>query len=105
MGVVLGVLIGFAIAASLYAAVRLLTGPQRVISPERQAMQAALHEAMATLPHLRRGLSPHSAQTAAPHLRALTQAPAIALLDGSKVLAFDGDGSDHHAATAVARPM
>jgi len=98
VGVVLGVLIGFAIAASLYAAVRLLTGPQRVISPERQAMQAALHEAMATLPHLRKGLSPHSAQTAAPHLRALTQAPAIALLDGSKVLAFDGDGSDHHAA-------
>jgi two-component system LytT family sensor kinase len=89
-------LIGFAIAASLYAVFRLITGPQRVINPERQAMQAALHEAMATLPHLRKGLSPHRAQTAAPHLRALTQAPAIALLDGSKVLAFDGDGSDHH---------
>ena len=96
MGVVLGVLIGLAIAASIYAVFRLLTGPQRVISPERQAMQAALHEAMATLPHLRKGLSPHSAQTAAPHLRALTQAPAIALLDGSKVLAFEGDGSGHH---------
>jgi two-component system LytT family sensor kinase len=89
-------LIGLAIAASIYAVFRLLTGPQRVISPERQAMQAALHEAMATLPHLRKGLSPHSAQTAAPHLRALTQAPAIALLDGSKVLAFEGDGSGHH---------
>jgi two-component system, LytTR family, sensor kinase len=96
VGVVLGVLIGFAIAASLYAVFRLLSGPHRVISPERQAMQAALHEAMATLPQLRKGLSPHSAAAAAPHLRALTQAPAIALLDGSKVLAFEGDGADHH---------
>ena len=65
----LGVLIGLAIAASLYAVVRLLSGPHRVISPERQAMQAALHEAMATLPHLRKGLSPESALAAAPHLR------------------------------------
>ena len=97
MGVVLGVLIGFAIAASLYAVLRLLSGPHEVISPERRAMQAALHEAMATLPQLRKGLSAVSAAAAAPHLRALTQAPAIALLDGSKVLAFEGDGSDHHA--------
>jgi two-component system, LytTR family, sensor kinase len=96
VGVVLGVLIGLAIAASVYAVVRLLSGPHRVISPERQAMQAALHEAMATLPHLRKGLSAESALAAAPHLRALTQAPAIALLDGAKVLAFEGDGSGHH---------
>jgi two-component system LytT family sensor kinase len=97
MGVLLGVLIGFAIAASLYAALRLLSGPRRVISPERQAMQAALHEAMATLPQLRKGLTLQSAQTSAPHLRALTQAPAIALLSGGgSVLAFDGDGRDHH---------
>ncbi|HKN94164.1 MAG TPA: histidine kinase [Thermoleophilaceae bacterium] len=96
MGVALGVLIGFAIATSLFAVLRLLRGPHRVISPEQQAMQAALHEAMATLPHLRKGLSAESAAPAAPHLRALTQAPAIALLDGARVLAFDGDAADHH---------
>ncbi|HEY7633888.1 MAG TPA: histidine kinase [Thermoleophilaceae bacterium] len=96
MAVALGVLIGFAIATSLFAALRLLSGPRRVISPERQAMQAALHEAMATLPHLRKGLTLQSAQTSAPHLRALTQAPAIALLSGGSVIAFDGDGADHH---------
>jgi two-component system, LytTR family, sensor kinase len=96
MGVALGVLIGFAIAASLFAVIRLLRGPHRVISPEQQAMQAALHQAMATLPHLRKGLSAESAAPAAPHLRALTQAPAIALLDGAKVLAFDGYGANHH---------
>jgi two-component system LytT family sensor kinase len=97
MGVALGIVVGFGVAASLFALSRLLSGPRRVISPERQAMQAALHAAMATLPHLRKGLSPHSAQTAVPHLRALIQAPAIALLDGGgQVLAFEGAGSDHH---------
>ncbi len=101
MGVALGVIVGFALAASMYAAARLLSGPRRVISPERQAMQAALHEAMATLPQLRKGLSMQSAQTSAPHLRALTQAPAIALLDaGGQVLAFEGLGSHHHRAGA-----
>ena len=60
MGVALGVIVGFALAASMYAAARLLSGPRRVISPERQAMQAALHAAMATLPQLRRGLSMQS---------------------------------------------
>ena len=97
MGVALGIVVGFGVAASLFAVVRLLNGPRGVISPERQAMQAALHAAMATLPHLRKGLSAHSAQTAVPHLRALTQAPAIALLDrGGQVLAFEGAGSEHH---------
>ncbi|HXD60153.1 MAG TPA: histidine kinase [Thermoleophilaceae bacterium] len=102
MGVALGVVVGFGVAASIFAAARLLSGPRRVISPERQAMQAALHAAMGTLPHLRKGLSPQSAQTAAPHLRALTQAPAIALLDASgQLLAFEGDGSDHHRRGAI----
>jgi two-component system LytT family sensor kinase len=96
MGVGLGVLVGLAIAASLLAAARLLSGPRRVISPEGQAMQAALHAAMATLPHLRTGFTAASAQAAAPHLRSLTQAPAIALLDPVQVLAFEGDGADHH---------
>lgn len=96
MQVTLGVVVGLAIAASLFAALRLLRGPRPVISPERQAMQAALHAAMATLPHLRKGLGVDSAQHAAPHLRALIQAPAIAVLDRNQVLAFDGAGADHH---------
>ena len=54
--VFLGVLLGWAIAASLVAAVRLLR-PPRVISGEVRAMQKALHAATVMLPHLRRGLS------------------------------------------------
>jgi two-component system LytT family sensor kinase len=93
--VVLGVLLGWAIAASLIAAVRLLR-PPRVISSEGRAMQEALHAATATLPELRQGLSADSAAKTVGHLRTLTQAVAVALADGKTVLAFEGEGSDHH---------
>ena len=96
MDVVLGVLIGLGLAASAWAASRLVSGPRRVLSPEGVAMQAALHAATATLPHLRRGLSPESAREAIGHLRALLQAPAVALADREVILAYDGVGSDHH---------
>ncbi len=61
-------------------------------------MQAALHAATATLPDLRRGLSAETAGRAAPHLLELTQAAAIALTDGGRLLAFVGAGDDHHRA-------
>jgi two-component system LytT family sensor kinase len=95
--VVLGVVLGWAIAASIVAAVRLLR-PPRVISGEVRAMQTALHAATVMLPHLRRGLSQESAGRAVIHLRTLTQASAVALGDRDQILAFDGLGHDHHAA-------
>jgi len=91
------VLLGWAIAASVFAAMRLLR-PARVVSGEVQAIQTALHAATATLPHLRRGLSDDTAAKAVPNLRTLTQASAVALADRSSLLAFDGVGSDHHTA-------
>jgi two-component system, LytTR family, sensor kinase len=94
--VVLGVFIGLGLAASGWGAVRLLAGPRRVLSPEGHAMQAALHAATSTLPHLRRGLGRESAGRAIGHLRALLQAPAVALADREALLAFDGVGDDHH---------
>jgi two-component system LytT family sensor kinase len=57
-------------------------------------MQSALHAATSTLPHLRRGLSPRTAEDAVPHLRALTGAAAIALADTRAVLAIDGEGRE-----------
>jgi two-component system, LytTR family, sensor kinase len=57
-------------------------------------MQSALHAATATLPHLRRGLSPSSAAAAVPHLRELTGAASVALADTRTVLAIDGDGGE-----------
>ena len=73
MEVILGVLLGWAIAASVVAGFRLIR-PPRVISDEQRAMQEALHAATATLPHLRRGLSADSAAKTVGHLRTLTQA-------------------------------
>jgi two-component system LytT family sensor kinase len=58
------------------------------------AMQAALHAATSTLPHLRRGLTARTAERAAPHLRALTGAAAVALADTGAVLAIDGEGRE-----------
>ena len=95
MDVALGVVVGLALAASAFAAFRLFTRP-RVINPERQAMHAGLHAAVATLPHLSKGLSTPTAQKAAPDLRALIQAPAIAVADRTRILAWDGDGPSRH---------
>ncbi len=104
MDVVLGVVIGWATAASLLAALRLLR-PARVISGEGRAMQTALHAATVMLPHLRRGLSEESAAKAVVHLRTLTQASAVALGDSERVLAFQGLGDDHHAAGDALIPV
>jgi two-component system, LytTR family, sensor kinase len=98
--VILGVLVGWAIAASVYAGLRLVR-PPRVISSEQRAMQEALHAATVTLPHLRRGLSAESAAVAVGPLRTLTQALAVALADGDAVLAFEGAGEDHHDAAEL----
>src|SRR5918998_399782 len=93
--VALGVLLGLALAASLAAGWRLVRAP-RVQDPSSDAMQGAVHAATSLLPHLRRGLGEASAPPAAPHLRVLTGASAVALADGERLLAFDGAGGDHH---------
>ncbi|HEX3615239.1 MAG TPA: histidine kinase [Solirubrobacteraceae bacterium] len=95
MGFFIGVVVGWAIAASVFAAIRLLR-PPRVISSEVRAMQTALHAANGMLPDLRRGLSEDSARKVTEHLRTLTQASAVALGDRTHVLAFEGVGHDHH---------
>jgi len=93
--VFIGVVVGWAIAASVVAAIRLLR-PPRVISGEVRAMQTAVHAANVMLPDLRRGLSEESARRVMPHLQTLTQASAVALGDRAQVLAFEGLGHDHH---------
>jgi two-component system LytT family sensor kinase len=90
MELTLGALLVIAVAASAFAAGRLTSGPRRVLSPQREAMQVALYHASATLPQLRQGLTGESAARAAPHLRALTHAAAIAIMDGDGVLTVEG---------------
>jgi two-component system, LytTR family, sensor kinase len=94
MSPVLGVLIGIGIAAILAVAWKLARPRRAARTPEAVGMQSALHAATSTLPHLRRGLTPRSAGQAAPHLRALTGAAAIALADTRAVLAIDGEGRE-----------
>jgi two-component system, LytTR family, sensor kinase len=93
MEIALGALLGAVLVASLFAGLRLLSTPQGVLSGEGRAMQAALHAATATLPHLRRGLSESTAAKAVPHLRALTQASVLAIADRQRLLAVDGPGA------------
>ncbi len=93
MEIALGVAFGAIVVASLWAASRFIASPGTVLSEEGRAMRAALHAATATLPHLRRGLSPATAAQAVPHLRALTQSTALALADREALLALDGSGA------------
>ena len=96
MDVLIGFVLALVVVASAAAGYRLSSGPRRVLSPEGRAGQAALHAAAATLPHLRNGLGVESATHAAPRLRVLVDAPALAICDTERVLAFDGAGADHH---------
>jgi len=90
MEITLGLLLAAAVAGSAFAATRFLASPRTVLTDEGRAMQAALNAASATLPHLRRGLTTQTAQKAAPHLRALTQADLLAIADGNVLLAVEG---------------
>jgi two-component system LytT family sensor kinase len=87
---VLGVVLGAILAATLWAGSRFVASPGTVLSDEGHAMRAALHAATATLPHLRRGLRQATATKAVGHLRALTQGSVLALADRETLLAVDG---------------
>ena len=93
MDLALSVVLGIGIAALVLAVWRATRAPSTAGIPEA-AMQAALHAATTTLPHLRKGLTARNAERAVPHLRALTGAAAIALADTRAVLAIDGEGRD-----------
>src|SRR5437764_4885191 len=94
MDLLLGVVLGIGLAAILLTAWKAL-GPGRADeAAEALGTQSALHAAASTLPSLRRGLNPRSAEQAVPFLRALTRAAAIALADRRAVLAIDGEGRE-----------
>jgi two-component system LytT family sensor kinase len=95
MDLTLGVLLGTGLAAVLVvAAWGALRSPKTAPTPKAVGLQSALHAATSTLPHLRRGLSPRTAEAAVPHLLALTGAAAIALADTRAVLAIEGEGRE-----------
>lgn len=90
----LGAILGIGAVAIVVAWRRVVYGPREARTPEAAGMQSALHAATSTLPHLRRGLTPRSAEHAVPQLQALTGAAAIALADTRAVLAIVGEGRE-----------
>src|ERR1700694_1386788 len=94
MDLTVGVLFATGLAAIVAAAWIFIRSPRTAPRPRAVGMQSALHAATSTLPHLRRGLTPRTAEDAVPHLRALTGAAAIALADTRAVLAIDGEGRE-----------
>lgn len=58
--------------------------------------QKVLEIARLSLPHLKQGLNEASASATARLIMKLTDIDAVAITDGSKILAFEGVGSDHH---------
>ncbi len=89
----LGVLLGAGLVAVFLIAWRVHRA-RRAGGAEAAAMQAALHAATSTLPHLRRGLNARTAERSVAHLQALTGAAAIALADTRAVLAIEGEGRE-----------
>src|SRR4030088_2333309 len=94
MDLTLGVLLGTGLAATVAAAWIVIRSPRTAPRPRAVGMQSALHAATSTLPHLRRGLTPRTAQDAVPHVRAVAGGAAIALADPRAVLAIDGEGRE-----------
>jgi two-component system, LytTR family, sensor kinase len=94
MTVVVGVLLGAGLATLIGIGWALVRAQRVGRTPTAIGMQSALHAATATLPHLRRGLTPSSAAQAVPHLRRLTGAASVALADTHTVLAIDGEGGE-----------
>lgn len=90
----LGVVLGAGLAVIVLFVWRGVRAPREADTPASAGMQSALHAATSTLPHLRLGLSPRTAERALPHLRKLTGAAAIALADPRAVLAIDGEGRE-----------
>ncbi|SFP85287.1 two-component system, LytT family, sensor kinase [Actinomadura madurae] len=68
--------------------------------PARRATFETLHTASRAAPAFRAGLTEQGAQKAARHLRALLGCPALAITDGERLLAWDGE-HEHHAEGAL----
>lgn len=76
----------------------LLCRARRVNTSVEDATLAALHRVTSAAPHLRAGLTPASADKAAPHLRELLACVAVGIVDADgTLLSWDGEANHHYA--------
>jgi two-component system LytT family sensor kinase len=89
------VLVGVATGALLLWRAR--SNARDLGSASDRTTYATLHTASLAAPHLRHGLTRDGARKAARPIRALLGSPAIAIVAGAQVLAWDGAGGAHRA--------
>ena len=94
MEVAVGLLVALVAAAVLW---RVLRARRDLGTPTERATFETLHTASLAAPPLRAGLTTQSAPRSARHLRALLGTAAVALTDGTEVIAWDGAGEHHRA--------
>ncbi|MGJ0119420.1 sensor histidine kinase [Williamsia sp. MIQD14] len=100
-----GVIIAVLVVATAVVVLRTRTRPT-LTTPTERAVHATLHTASLAAAPLREGLTAESAESAAPHLRALTAADAVGVADADgTVLVWDGPhgGLAAHFADAATR--
>jgi len=86
-----------ALAALAGGIALLIARRNRTVSEGReQAMLETLHLANHTLPYLRHGLTPHTAEQTVKLIYDYLRPSAVALVGNGMILAFVGAGSDHH---------
>ncbi|MFB7249092.1 sensor histidine kinase [Microbacterium sp. NPDC056234] len=106
LAALVGVVAGILLTVLLVLARRLARGGADLGSDADRAAHEALHQASLAARHLRGGLAAPDAARAARHLRVLLGSAAVALVDDTDAVAFDGpsDGLES-AAVRIARRM
>ena len=96
-----GLLLGALLALVAVAVASEMRSRRAFGTTEQRATHAALHSVSLAAPHLRAGLTPESASRSAGQLRMLLGAPAVSVVDTSRLLAWDGTGEHHDAEAFV----
>jgi two-component system LytT family sensor kinase len=97
--VALGVLV--VLGVTMVVVIRLATTHRQFDTAVTRATYEALHTAWSAAPPLRAGLQPSAARKSARHLRALLGTQALAIIDETELLAWDGSGQECHGDAVV----
>lgn len=94
------IVLAVALVVVVWAAARIVAR-RRLVSTTDRATYETLHTASLAARPLRDGLTPEAAAKAAKYLRSILASPAIAIVDGSGILAWEGVGEHHREVAEV----